>query len=255
MKKTIKPKVNTTGLELISSATFLTASEDLHRYGKKEKVICITDKRGHLTPENASPERLVVDSSEGFIPLWAKDVTLHWRFNRTFGKFFNNPEAAKQACRNLLGEAILKWDDACPLRFKENEDTWDFEIRMAKRDCDNTGCTLAAAFFPGPGRNTLYFYPTLFEQTRNEQIETLVHELGHIFGLRHFFAQLSEAGSASEVFGTHNSRSIMNYGAQSVLTKDDIRDLINLYQMVWSGELKAINGTRIKLFKAYHASI
>jgi hypothetical protein len=44
----------------------------------------------------------------------------------------------------------------------------------------------------------------------------------------------------------------MNYGSQSVLTADDKSDLKRLYQLVWSGELTQINGTPIKLVKAFH---
>ena len=52
----------------------------------------------------------------------------------------------------------------------------------------------------------------MFTQSPEEQVETLIHEIGHVFGLRHFFAQLSETAWASEVFGTHDPLSIMNYG-------------------------------------------
>ena len=92
----------------------------------------------------------------------------------------------------------------------------------------------------------------MFEQSRKEQVETFIHEIGHIFGLRHFFAAESESTWPSEVFGKHSKFSIMNYGADSVLTKKDKSDLRRLYDRVWSGALRGINGTPIVQVKPYH---
>src|SRR6266852_1886701 len=50
----------------------------LHVYG--HRVICETDARGYATPDNKSATEIVVDASGGFIPLWAEDTTLRWRF-------------------------------------------------------------------------------------------------------------------------------------------------------------------------------
>lgn len=52
------------------------AEPQIHVFGKG--VICDTDTRGHATPGNRTPFELVVDASEGFIPLWARDMTLRW---------------------------------------------------------------------------------------------------------------------------------------------------------------------------------
>ena len=92
----------------------------------------------------------------------------------------------------------------------------------------------------------------MLEQTRAEQVETLVHEIGHIFGLRHFFANVSENAWPSEVFGEHKPFTIMNYGHHSVLTDDDTADLKRLYETAWSGELTEINGTPIRFVQPFH---
>ena len=111
---------------------------------------------------------------------------------------------------------------------------------------------LARAFFPDSGRHELELYPKMFEQSEKEQIDTLTHELGHIFGLRHFFAQIRESQWPSVIFGEHRPFSIMNYGRQSELTNDDLDDLKRLYDSVWSGRLTEVNGTPIRLFTPYH---
>ena len=216
-------------------------------------AVCDTDPRGHPTPRGRSPLEIVVDASEGFIPLWAKNSTLRWRFRERSMTYFKNPTAAMKELRKLFAEAILAWGNAAPIKFKENDDLYDFEIVMRKSvDCDAAGCTLASAFFPDSGRHKLTLFPTLFEETREEQIETLIHEIGHIFGLRHFFADIEESEWPVEIFGTHKKFSIMNYGNLSVLTNEDKSDLRRLYQQAWSGKLTNINGTPIRFVKPFH---
>jgi len=224
----------------------------VHVYG--QAVRCRTDVGGHATPQGRSPFEIVVDASEGFIPLWAIDTTLRWRFQPLSVALFQDFEAAKAEIRKLLAEALLAWGDAMPVKFAEREDVWDFEITVRNADdCDINGCVLASAFFPDAGRHELVIYPKMLTQKRKEQIDTLIHEIGHIFGLRHFFAQVSETAWPSEVFGTHKPFSIMNYGGQSELTDYDRSDLRRLYQSAWSGELTHINGTLIRLVRPFSA--
>lgn len=223
----------------------------VHDLGKGH--ICDTEARGHKTPQGKSPAELVVDASEGFIPLWANNTILRWRFRERSLVHFAKPDAAKNAIRNLFGEALTAWGNAAPVKFTEDTDVWDFEIVVRRGDdCSPGGCVLASAFFPDAGRHELTVYPQMFAQTRQEQVETLIHEIGHIFGLRHFFAQVSENAWPSEIFGSHSKFSIMNYGELSMLTDKDREDLGRLYQLVWSGALTQINGTPIRLVKPFH---
>lgn len=219
----------------------------------KPGIICDTDRRGHATPRGMPPGTLVLDATEGFIPLWARDTILRWRFRERSMSIFANPEAAKDGIRDLLAQAILAWGTAAPVRFHYDEDLWDFEIVMRGVDqCDVYGrCVLASAFFPDAGRHDLTLYPKVFTQSTEEQVDTFVHEIGHVFGLRHFFAQIEESALPSEIWGVHDKFSIMNYGALSQLTDTDKDDLRLLYQLVWTGRLTHINGTPIRLVKPY----
>jgi hypothetical protein len=215
--------------------------------------ICDTDTRGYSTPKGRSPLELVVDASEGFVPLWAQNTVLRWRFGERSVRPFQNADLVKNEIRELFGEALLKWGDAAPIKFTEKEDAWDFELVIREVDrCTTSGCVLAKAFFPDPGRHELIIYPKLFGQSRKEQVDTLIHEIGHIFGLRHFFANISENQWRSEIFGTHRPFSIMNYGNLSELTDNDKSDLRRLYQLAWSGNLTQINGTAIRFVDPYH---
>lgn len=222
----------------------------VHRYG--EDMICKTDVRGQRSPGGKDTRELVLDSPLGFIPLWAMGTVLRWRFQEHSLRIFKQPEALKQLVRGLMTDALLKWGDAVPVRFSEQDQAWDFEVVVrAAPDCDIRGCTLAQAFFPDAGRHELIIFPTMFNQPREKQVDVLVHEFGHIFGLRHFFASSENRGFT--IFGAHEPFTIMNYGAQSVLTERDKTDLKRLYQDVWSGRLTNINGTPIRQVRPFSA--
>jgi hypothetical protein len=231
------------------------ANPDLHIYGKNNSI-CLTNSRGQSTRKGRSLLELWFDATEGFVPVWGPNVVLHWRFNDVSMQYFQRPEAAKQAIRELFGEAVARWGDASPVRFSENEDSWDFEITMQPSDvCSSGGCVLARAFFPDSGRHDIALYPRLFAQSHEEQIETLIHELGHVYGLRHFFANLTETQWPSVPFGTQTPFTIMNYGPQSQLTEQDKLDLKLFYSKVWSGELATVANTPIVQFRPFHESL
>ena len=222
----------------------------VHSLGKGR--ICDTEPRPRHA-QQPHPVEIVLDATEGFIPLWAKDVTLRWRFRESSMHNFDDPAGAKAAIRQLLGEALLEWGVAAPVKFAEDADVYDFELVMKPADaCNASGCVLASSFFPDAGRHQFFLYPKMFTQSRKEQIDTFIHECGHVFGLRHFFAQISEQQWPSEIFGKHSKFSIMNYGQLSSLTAADKSDLHRLYQAARAGTLTHVNGTPIKFVKPFH---
>jgi hypothetical protein len=217
-----------------------------------KNFICDTESPGLSTPSGKSLSELVLDSSQGFIPLWDKNVTLRWRIQPRSLSETSDPVKIRKKLIDLFGSALEMWGTAVPVRFKEDQEQWDFEFVIKPSDqCNSHGCVLASAFFPDSGRHVLNVYPKMFSQNTKEQIDTFAHETGHIFGLRHFFAKLNETAWPSEIYGEHNKFSIMNYGDLSEMTTDDRHDLNRLYQEVWTGKLTSINGTPIKLVKPF----
>lgn len=226
-------------------------SKSVHVHGNG--ILCATEGPGLPKARNVSINEIVVGLGNS-IPLWAKDVTLYYRFNAASFRAFANPDAAKARIRTLLTRGLDSWGPAVPVKIEHRASGWDFEIVLRNSDdCSPLGCVLASAFFPDGGRHRLTIYPRMLQQPESEQIETLVHELGHVFGLRHFFAKVSETQLPAQIFGTHVDFSIMNYGAKSTLTDADRADLIALYQRARSGELRAINGTPINLVRPFSA--
>ncbi|MEA3016340.1 MAG: hypothetical protein QOI38_1062 [Sphingomonadales bacterium] len=234
--------------ELRDDEDYLRAAEDeVHLY---RGHVCQTERRGRLR----SALELVVDATDGFIPLWQRDMTLRWRFQERALLRLRNPEAAKEQVRTAFEGALRAWDDAAPVRFAEAEHGWDFEVVVRNANqCDPLGCTLARAFFPGESQNDLAIFPLLLDESAEEQVETLAHEIGHIFGLRHFFALTDERSWPAVLFGAHEGydRSIMNYGDACVLTDTDRNDLRQLYELAWSGRLTNINRTPIRLMRTF----
>lgn len=226
---------------------------------EKTQHLCTTDAieteveihAPHLKDEIIKPTRIVVGLGTE-IPIWRPNVTLKWKFDSSFNNY-SNAENIKTYVRGILGEALAKWGDSSPVQFSETNGTVDFEISIQPDQCNAYGCTLASAFFPNSEQNTLILHPKMFQQSKFEQIETMIHELGHVFGLRHFFAQERESAWPSEVFGHHVPLSIMNYGQSSTLTEQDKIDLKKFYQLAWSGELSHLKGMPIMMYMPYTA--
>ncbi|KAF7721772.1 hypothetical protein EC973_004145 [Apophysomyces ossiformis] len=219
---------------------------DIHVF---RKGLCVSGAR----PRQRSPLELSLDAQDGFIPLWAKGVVLRYRFDQRTLRWSGR---TREEILKLFDKAVEKWGDAVPVKFVENTRAWDFEIIVREHKvCYQNGCTLASAFFPGGGQQKLTIYPSLFDQIEFEQVETLVHELGHVFGLRHWFAKEMEQEWKAELFGTQNPFTIMNYGENSTLTEVDKDDLKRLYNQAWSGELSNINGTPIRLLQPFSANL
>jgi hypothetical protein len=208
-------------------SSYEAASEDVFALRPEEEVAPVSDRQVHVLKQGIicatdsrarkrSPFEIVVEATEGFIPLWAENQILRWTFNEASLAVFRRPEAVKARIRTLLDAAITAWGVATPIRFTENRDNSDFEIVVERYEsCTPQGCTLAQAFFPDAGRHQLFIFPTMFQQSAQEKVDTLAHEIGHVFGLRHFFAPEHETRWPSEIFGTHAPFSIMGYQQQS----------------------------------------
>ena len=120
-----------------------------HVHRLKEGFRCVTDTRGQANPKGMSKVELLVDATEGFVPLWGPNTILRWQFADGTLTAFKDPDAAGRAIEAIFGKALLAWGDAAPVKFTKNTESSDFEIVvLTSDDCDPNGCVLASAFFP-----------------------------------------------------------------------------------------------------------
>lgn len=226
--------------------------EYAHCYGSDSELTCRTDKTGTVFPRDISSlTEFVLDTSRGTVPLWAKGSILNYRFNQQSLGCYGSPEQGRAIISTFFSSAIRRWGDFVPVRFREDNDNYDFEISCSSfQPIINGGPLAASSFLPNELRAKFVIYPALrkmFEENAETALQVLCHELGHIFGLRHFFALVEERGFSAEIFGTHSKFTIMNYGPDSRLTDTDRSDLKMLYQEAWAGRLTTINRTSISL--------
>ncbi|KAI1765779.1 hypothetical protein GGR53DRAFT_465080 [Hypoxylon sp. FL1150] len=95
---------------------------------------------------------------------------------------------------------------------------------------------LATAFFPYRARQkrqpTMYIYEIAFTTSYHEMFSLFCHELGHMLGLRHEFAQTDpiEQRMHSVLIGVKNERSIMNHLSAEIQESDyaGVRELYAL---------------------------
>ncbi|KAK6359930.1 hypothetical protein TWF696_001056 [Orbilia brochopaga] len=108
-------------------------------------------------------------------------------------------------------DATQAWD-AIPVKFERvsARDDAFFSVLFSKHAPD--GSTPAKAFFPNspPERRTVTVYSVAFAY-RDAMVNIFCHELGHVLGLRHEFAAVSELDRPSVLWGVVNPESVMNY--------------------------------------------
>jgi len=225
--------------------------ESVHVLGACQ--VCSTERRARTREEIESS--LIIAPTSGKLRFWAENQILHWRFSDASLMRYKKPELIKDAVRSLFFKAITAWGDSAPIRFKEEQDAYDFEIYLVSSDDIQGGSyTAARSFFPDKGQHRLRLYPAFFEKIpdEKERVDTLIHELGHIFGLRHFMALENSPVYSGATYGMNNPLTIMNYGVLSELTPQDKSDLSSLYREVWSGRLTNVNRTPVELVRPSH---
>ena len=71
-------------------------------------------------------------------------------------------------------------------------------------------------------------------------MNSLLHEIGHILGLRHEFALDRETDTPAQRFGSQNEHSVMSYDDINVIRDTDITDIKNFYDLPNKYELNGV---------------
>jgi Met-zincin len=109
---------------------------------------------------------------------------------------------------------------------------------------------LAKAFFPNEVKDVLVYDRTLVEPDWRKVLKnTFLHEIGHIIGLRHEFANDPNPKdnnkpfeSPAQRFGSVNPHSVMSYDDVNYINDMDKKDVKDFYKL---GNRSLINGVPI----------
>lgn len=176
---------------------------------------------------------------------WAKGSII--TFNVDWKSFLISDEHARHAAMSLQ-RAAEEWNKGdVGVRFERANDDEKAVFQLTysqyyRRDTRR----LAHSFFPGdpPEEQLLYVYGPAFTQGNYHWLENIFcHELGHVLGLRHEFAETSreEQRHPSAQLGENNALSVMNYFNHPSMIRiqesdyDGARRFYNFYDREYCG--------------------
>ncbi len=221
----------------------------LRRVRKPPPYHCATqlalDKQDEKTPTSSKRHtnrivapRIFLGRVRGLLTLWANGSVINWAARRDGWSSNSNAIGAVRACawaterwnRALAGRVIFRYVDRC--------DDCAFLLEPAHDEGD----VLAESFAPNAAANTvnvLFVYDAAFRHDNAPFLRgTLLHELGHVVGLRHEHAQETEdssTGPESISFGRRNKKSVMAYYRGQRIRLTDVMAVRTAYDTLHDG--------------------
>ena len=197
---------------------------------------CVTQKVGTI-------KSLYIGLQHGEVYLWKNGSILNWTARKDG---YPSHEDALLAARGVY-TATKAWEKLLGgrVQFKYTSIFNDacFQVLYGGEN----GNVLASAFFPDDYRdilNELYVYQLQFEPEHKDTIaNTMAHEIGHVLGLRHEFAEAEDLkyNVESIFYGIRNPDSVMANTQIPKIQPSDVKYTNEIYDKLHDG--KVLTGT------------
>jgi len=194
----------------------------------ESKYQCITQESLPIRPATGGDPLSIWVGWGGRIPRWKKGQVV--QFAALAGGYPTPNHAIFAAYK--LNEAAIQWNRYnVGVTFKWVSKLEDAAFVLSYGG--DGGSVLARAFFPNSNDlNTLFVYQRAFgPDTSPYQTNIFLHELGHVLGLRHEFANL-EGGAVP--FGSPNPQSVMSYTFPPNIQDSDEKSTKDFYNYTGS---------------------
>ncbi|KAH6658668.1 hypothetical protein BKA67DRAFT_488290, partial [Truncatella angustata] len=177
---------------------------------------------------NSDPKALWIGFFD-YIPRWKKNSVI--KYATSSHGYPSLGYAAYAATQLRL--AAEEWNDVTgvPVKFEWVGDL--DEAAFVLQYGGDKGTVLAEAFFPDEKPlNILYVYKGSFQPTMLPMLRNIfLHELGHVLGLRHEFANQEGGAEGGAVkWGKSNPDSVMSYVFPPTIQDSDKTDLVAFYE-------------------------
>ena len=211
------------------------------------------------TQRTESLDELFVGIARGMLFLWENGSVINWIARSDGYPTFNHAMTAAVA----VYRAAQRWnevmDGRVTFRYVTKFDDAAFQVSYG----GDLGGTLASAFFPNQYQrslNDIRVYATQFADNQLPLIvNTMLHELGHVLGLRHEHSHSgipgwlppedTANGAESIVYGVRNPRSVMAYYRGQDIQPSDESAIREAYDKLSDGSVIEGQGRFTKVKK------
>lgn len=196
---------------------------------------CVTQRRIGGAANGYTEARVGYD---GFAGRWKPGSVLRYNID---SRSFRNQGLTGFTEIEMI-KAISMWGNL-GVEFMMVDDTQSATFQIQYRELpenqgpdDRHGKVYARSFFPRTNPGILYVYGcALDESSKPHLANILAHEIGHILGLRHEFADVGERELPSILWGKPSPKSVMNCfwnaAAWSSVQKQDIQEVKEFYAL------------------------